>query len=81
MPWAMTRLLAGCCMLAWCLQGAAAEAMEPTMLRDDAASLDAQPLARTFSDPRGDTALAQVVRSADQLFAPVRPGALSLIHI
>ena len=36
----MTRLLAGCCMLAWCLQGAAAEAMEPTVLRDDAASLD-----------------------------------------
>src|SRR6186713_51793 len=74
MPWAMARLLAGCCMLVWSVQCGAAEAPSVTVLRDDASCLDAQPLARNWVDPRGDASLEQVVRTADRLFAPAVPG-------
>jgi len=69
----MARLVAGCLALLWCLQAAAT----PTIvLRDELPRVDAQPLAWTWVDPRGDASLAQLVRNTDTTFLAPNPGAL-----
>lgn len=74
MPWGMARLLAGLALLAACLQAPAA-----TVLRDATGSLDAQPLARTWVDARGDATLADVLRDAGGRFRPATTDALHLV--
>lgn len=74
MPWAIARLLMACCVL-WYAQAAAA-LPDPVVLRDDAGSVDAQGLARTWVDPQGDASLAQVLRAPDTQFQAPEPGAL-----
>src|SRR4051812_15168807 len=73
MPWARARLFAAWGVLLLCLHASAA-VPPPTVLRDDMGSFDAQPLARTWVDPRGDASLAQVLRGVDDDFAPARAG-------
>ena len=60
-------------MLLCCLQAAA---MAPTVLRDAAGALDAQPVAQVWLDPRGDASLAQVLQDPDARFRPASAQAL-----
>ncbi|MBC5785178.1 diguanylate cyclase [Ramlibacter sp. USB13] len=70
----MARLLAVLCVLLACLQAAAAGPPAATVLRDEAGAIDAQALARSWVDARGDATLAQVMRHADDTFQPAEPG-------
>lgn len=73
MRWGLARRFAAGCALLW---GAAAAAATPavTELHDGLRSVDAQALARTWVDARGDATLPQVLERLDSAFRAPLPG-------